>query len=383
MVSDICTSLAEKNVEIGLLTYSGITSSIEYKNIQIIAKQWGNIFENFKFIGFVKYMLEAKNEIGDFSSKKEIVLSALFKTHFLKKVEAYDIINFHGITPNNIYFINHCIKNGIKVIVTLHGLNSFDENILYSEEKCRMEKDFISFAYKYKIPVVVISEGIRLEILRYLDVESSDNFKVIMNGCNLRRQSNNKLSLILRSKYKISNKDKVILCVGNFSKNKNQYQVVKAFLLLPDEIKKDVKILFVGEPFGDARVQALIEENDLRDQLIVCGAVKKESVSEYYNIANYTVLASKYEGFGLSIIEGFSYGLPNLTFSDLGAVSALYDENAMIKINSRENHSLSHGVQSLLVRDWDRKKVILHSKKFSLKQMANTYKSLYKYILVR
>ena len=82
---------------------------------------------------------------------------------------------------------------------------------------------------------------------------------MITNGC----QVSGKMIEInsdIREKYKISYEKKIMLCVGNIYPNKNQFQVVRAYSMLPESIKNKLVILFLGNDCTSGEINILIKE---------------------------------------------------------------------------------------------------------------------------
>jgi len=377
MVVDIASYVAKEGIDVDLLTFSGITDAKKYKNVNILKKMWKDIILSINYKDLLIGIVNTFKTIPK-SDQKRMIMSYIMFGLFQKVINQnrYDIIHFHGISPANDILMQYCLKNDIKFVVTLHGLNAFSKSIKIFTYQANVEKNFLKKAYLKKIPISIISQGIKKEIMRHLQVEKVDNFQVISNGCMIEEQFTLKVNIY--NKYNIKQNRKVALCVGNFSKNKNQLQVVKAYKDLSKKEKNRFVILFIGSPNEDSRVKKFIEEFGLEDELILCGSVLKDEMSSYFAQADFTVLASISEGFGLSIIEGFVYGLPNLTFKDLDAVDDIYDEKVMITLKDREDDTLSHGMIDMLEKRWNADYIKNHAKRFSLDKMAIKYIEFYK-----
>lgn len=200
------------------------------------------------------------------------------------------------------------------------------------------------------------------------------SFSVITNGCDVRQKSQ---IVDIRLKYSIHKNVFLFVFVGNVNTNKNQRQVVDAFCLIDEQVRKNIKVIFAGG--GDWKQLAdYIAEKKLDSNLIVCGPIAKEDIHNYYLAADATILTSLSEGFGLSIIEGFVYGLPCLTFANLPAVKNLYSPDSMLLCEFRDTHRLAECMLKMVDIDWDKNAIIEHSKQFSLQNMADRYINLYR-----
>ena len=154
-------------------------------------------------------------------------------------------------------------------------------------------------------------------------------------------------------------------------------------MLLPNEEKYKCKVLFVGKYSETDEVVNFIREHHLEQDLVLCGIQPKDKVPQFYQTADATILTSKAEGFGLSIIEGFVYGKPNVTFADLPAVPDLYDEKAMVLAKDRSNQSLAKAMEEVMHRTNDAEYIKKYVRKFSFELMAEHYIKAYEKILNR
>ena len=88
-------------------------------------------------------------------------------------------------------------------------------------------------------------------------------------------------------------------------------------------------------------------------------------------------MASRDEGFGLSLIEGFSFGIPCVTFSDLDAVQDIMNEDAVLLCASRDDKDFSDVISAAIKKKWDKEKITEYAKQFSLETMAERYCKFY------
>jgi glycosyltransferase involved in cell wall biosynthesis len=379
MVMDIATSTSIKNTSVDLLTYSGITDEKIYNNVRILQKTWFDIFFAIRLKHCLKALSIVLSRKASLNELVKIAYSYISIGLFQKIIfkNEYDIIHIHGISPTNLPIIEFLLEANIKFVVTLHGLNSFSSIVIASDFYKKNEKSFINRAYKSSIPVTVISDGIKKDISYFLGKSILDNFTVIPNGC-LTGKVSDLSSVNIRKKYNISKDSKIALCVGNISPRKNQVQVVRAYSKLTTEERDKFVILFIGSLGSGLEMQEMISELGFVDKLILCGSIPKNEMHCYYSSSDFTVLASISEGFGLSIIEGFVYGLPCLTFYDLDAVSYVYNEKSMMVLHDRTDLEFSKGMVSILNKSWDKDFIKKYSCLFSLEEMGKKYINFYR-----
>lgn len=182
------------------------------------------------------------------------------------------------------------------------------------------------------------------------------------------------MSISIKKKYNIPEEAKVLLYVGNISKNKNQLQMVRAFGLMPVALRKQTYVLFCGANYliNSELEIAMTVVND-SNHLIFCGSVAKIDMPDYYKDADGVVLLSYSEGFGLSLIEGMHFGLPCAMPIDLDAFEDIYDACAVQPIRDRDDKTVADALQELIVKDWSRDAIVCYSDKFSSDTMARNY----------
>lgn len=378
MVHDIAEYTA-KSADVDLFAVMCYTPKLDLDGFTVIGCSWGKLFANISW--------RSVRDAIAFLSKYKLPLKECLRTFYMylsmgqleKIANDYDIIHIHGCSALTDAAIKVCQRKHKSFLVTLHGLNSFSDEIKLHPSLKLYEKDFLAEAAQKHYPVTFISSGDKAKVENYLEVKV-DSFHVISNGCDVRPKHPN---IDLRDLYNINKTDFVFTFVGNISKNKNQYQVARSWSLLPDEYKQRCKVLFVGNYKDDDEVVTYIHENRLQDNLILCGMQSKDKIASFYQACDATILTSIAEGFGLSIIEGFVYGKPNVTFEDLSAVQDLYDENAMVFANERTDEALTEAMQKVMNTTFDKEKIIHHVKLFAFERVAEKYLSLYKLLVDR
>lgn len=182
----------------------------------------------------------------------------------------------------------------------------------------------------------------------------------------------------IREKYSIPLEDKVILYVGNISKNKNQEQMVRAYGLLPENLRVQTWVLFCGNNHSNNHeLEDLISSTMNGDHLVICGGVDKAEMQLYYREANGVALLSIAEGFGLSLIEGMHFGLPCMMFTDMDAFEDIYNTDAVVPIETRDDVMVARAIETLISNTWHKERIVSFSKRFDSFSMSEKYKRVY------
>ena len=381
MVYDIAKGVATKSHVEVLASY---TRGAEFiiDNILFLKRSFGLFLLNIHHvISFILVFRLWKKYHMQFPTLIRLIYFWLISGYYYDVVEKgnYDIVHIHGCSFETELWMHVCKKAHQRYIVTLHGLDSFSDSINLEKAGKQYERDFLNRVVKGDIIISVISTGIKKTIEETYQKYNCSNIKVVCNSFGELTQTN---LINVRAKYNIPEEAKVILYVGNISKNKNQKQKIEAFSLLPEKTRQETYVLFCGKkPESQDSFYQVLEKSNSAEHLIVCGSIDKENMPNYYQTANGVALLSIREGFGLSIIEGMHYGIPSMMFSDMDAFSDIYDDKAVIDILNRQNDTVADCIIQLLNNKWNKKTIKDSSKKFSSDTMANNYIRVYEDII--
>ena len=161
-----------------------------------------------------------------------------------------------------------------------------------------------------------------------------------------------------------------------FREPKDQETVINALQYLPD----NVKIVFLGEGKTQKKCKNLAKELNKEDKVHFLGI--KQNVCDYFQIADYIILSSHYEGLSLSSIEGMASGKPFIA-SDVKGLSQI--SGAGILFKESDSRDLADKIMEL---ERDRNyynqvvsKCIERSKKYDIKNTVNSYIQEYEKVL--
>ena len=376
MVFDMAKHISQTN-QVDMFVANTFSLSVQLEGVNIIKRTWMSYFcgltlnsllNGFKYVK--KYKLPLKR-----SFRELYMYTSLSQLH--SNLMEYDVVHIHGCSEITDSMIRMCKIANVPFVVTLHGLNSFVDSIKLPFSLKRYERDFLKEASSNGYPVSFISTGNKKTAESFIGHDVA-NFYVICNGCDVVEKGSTQN---IREKYHIYEDEFLFVFVGNISKNKNQIQAARAWLKMPEEYRNRSKILFVGRYFETDEVAKFIKIHNLQDKLILCGIQPKEDIFNYYETCNATILTSLTEGFGLSIIEGYVYGKPNVTFKDLPAVEDLYVNDAMIAVEERTDEALAKAMVEIMCKIIDCENIKSVSKGFSFQRMTQQYVELYKSVI--
>ena len=287
-----------------------------------------------------------------------------------------DIVHIHGVGISLMPAISVCENNKIPYLVTLHGLIGLHSSVNTPLHDKMIEKEIIKHFDKTNRIYSVISSGIKRRIIENYHVNNVDNIKVILNGTNIESNEYDPKFEHLRDKYKIKSDYKLLIAIGNICERKNQEQIIRAIKLLTDNSIK-CHLFICGNDTTNGRFNSIVRENGLDNIVHNLGFVDKSSIWTILKQVDLNIVASKDEGFGLSIIESLCAGVPTVTFKDLDAVVDLYDKEVMLLSDDRSDQGLADAIGFALQKKWNRDLIIAQSKLFQMKNISAQYISTY------
>ena len=330
----------------------------------------------------IKWFFTYRQPIKDRIRYAAYCLNKGLMRHYLKKINP-EVVHIHGIGTNTKVFIEVCDELSVPYIVTLHGLIGLNDTVSAPTWDKKLEKEFLIDCEKRKIPVTVISSGMKKRIEENYLFKSSNSISVITNGTNVKENFFKVKLTDLRREFNISSGVKIAVVVGTLCERKNQIQVVEAFEFLSKYERENVCIFMCGVDCTDGLISNVIIERNLSNNIFLLGYVPHEEIDCIYEQADFNIVASVDEGFGLSIIEAYKHGLPTVTFGDIDSVNDLYHRDTMVVCDGRTSESLAKGISYAISKSWNRDFIIEFSKSFSLEKMAEKYLEEYTYALNR
>ena len=195
---------------------------------------------------------------------------------------------------------------GIPGIVTIHDLIFLRHPEYYHWWDVEIYRRKFKSTLKEASRIIAISECTKRDILYYGDFPE-DKIDVIYQGCSNRFRKSVSEADKNRVKAKYNLSDNFILNVGSIEARKNVLLAVKALGCLLDSFR----MVIVGKhtKYTD-EVIAYVKKNGLEDRVQILHGIPDDDLPVIYHLAKVFVYPSRYEGFGIPIIEAIQTGLP-------------------------------------------------------------------------
>ncbi len=156
-------------------------------------------------------------------------------------------------------------------------------------------------AIKYCLRTIVLCEAMRNQVVRHCP-NATDKVIVSKPGC----------SLPFIDRPKDTKRCKRLVFVGRIVPQKNTEMLIQALSLLKDE---QVCLTITGDGPSRAGAEKLISQNNMQSRVRITGFT--QHVEDYIDEADYLVLPSVYEPFGLVVVEAFTRATPVIGFSTI------------------------------------------------------------------
>ena len=212
-------------------------------------------------------------------------------------VGRYDVLHFP-------YDSSVAWKRG-KFIVTIHDVKPllFGSNHQKRNLNTVIERMIIPNQSMQVDHVVTVSQWSKQDIVRYLCLPQ-DQISVVPPGVD---------PIYFRptdSLERDRSKRPYVLSVAGSDPMKNVETLVEAFAKLPPHLRESHDLVLAGDLRNRSQVHARVRQLSLESQTLFPGVVAEDQLLALYQHAAVFVFPSRYEGFGLPVLEAMACGCP-------------------------------------------------------------------------
>ena len=287
----------------------------------------------------------------------------------------FDFIHFNYV-PNLIngsYFLLKLAKMmGTPVVLNIHGIIPLEHKI--SPELGTIKPLDLMIPLKscqLADKIIANTEFMRKKIAAWYGVDLN-KIMVIPNGVDLREFSKNEETITLDG-------DPAILAVTGYASRIKGFDVLlhavaKLRLALPN-----IKLHLLAVKYGECL--HLLQELGIEEFVVFHGVVEHSLIPIYYRSADICIIASRHEGFPITLLEAMASGIPVIA-SNIGSLQEiLSDSKDGILFNVEDAEALSKTILTLY-HDKDLRKIISNNAlktvaNYSWENVAEKYISLY------
>ena len=210
---------------------------------------------------------------------------------------------YHGLTGELPLGLSEA---GIKSVVTIHDLIFMRCPEYYNPVDVAIYKWKFRNTCKQADRIIAISECTRRDIMELGEIDDS-RIHVVYQSCGTRfcQQVGEAQKAEVRSRYSLP--QRYILFVGTIEERKNALLAAQALPYLSDEIH----LVLVGRQTAYAKtITSFARQNGLANRIHMLSGVPTSDLYAIYQQAECFVYPSRYEGFGIPVIEAIQSRLP-------------------------------------------------------------------------
>ncbi len=293
-------------------------------------------------------------------------------------LDAEEVDIYHGLSnelPIGLYNYKR-----IGTVLTMHDLAFIRYPKFYNVIDSLMYRKKYGASARHADHVVAVSEYTRQDVINYFGVEP-ERVSVVYQGCSpIFAHLKPEQVAFVRGHYQLP--ERYILFVGSIEERKNLALAVSALAQLPD---REICLVAVGRrtPYCDF-VQAEARRLGLERRVRLFHNIPTEHLPGFYGGASVFVYPSRFEGFGIPIIEALNAGTPVI-----GATGSCLEEAGgphSLYTSPDDAEELAELLKQVL---WDedraetmRQEGKIYARRFSPKQIMKELRAIYENVLL-
>ena len=210
---------------------------------------------------------------------------------------------YHGLTGELPLGLSEA---GIKSVVTIHDLIFMRCPEYYNPVDVAIYKWKFRNAIRQANRIIAISECTRRDIMELGEIDDS-RIDVVYQSCDtrFRQQVSPEQKQDVRARYSLPKR--YVLFVGTIEERKNALLAAQALPYLSD----DIHLVLVGRQTAYAKtIFSFARQNGLTNRIHMLSGVPTSDLYAIYQQAECFVYPSRYEGFGIPVIEAIQSRLP-------------------------------------------------------------------------
>lgn len=346
-----------------------------YENILIVSNDYKENEKNLeKMCSNIFYV----DMIREINLKKDI--DAIIKIKRILKKEKPDILYLHSSKAGALGRLAAFFCRRIKIIYNAHGW-------YFNADIGKKKKIFFQLVEKFLAyrtnKIIAISKS---EYNSAIEKKICKENKLVLieNGIDVDKYADyENYREYTREKLGIKDNDIVIGIVGRISEQKDPITSIKAAVELIKQ-KSNIYFMFVGSGDLEEEVLKIARKNNIESNIIITGWV--ENVKQYIAAFDIALLPSKWEGFGLAILEYMICKKPIVVTKIGGIADILENPNSAFFVEKENYKDIVNKVEKIIDKKNDINDMIEENYKicktrFSIKRVAKQTDELFQEVI--
>lgn len=245
-------------------------------------------------------------------------------------------------------------KPGLKTVITVHDLGAEYLPGFHQLKQVLYLKLMTYYQLKGATKIIAVSEATKKDLIKKTGIKS-EKISVVYEGVEDRIKSDSIRDTL--KQYGLE-KNKYFIFVGTLQPRKNLERSIKAFSkFLNNTSAKDFKLVLSGQKgWKYENIYSLPQQVGIEDNVVFTGRVSDQDLAVLYSQASALVYPSLFEGFGLPILEAYSYGCPVIT-SNISSMPEIAG-NAALLVNPYKEDEIYSAMLKIVTNDNLRKGLI-------------------------
>lgn len=298
-------------------------------------------------------------------------LKCLSQLKRLLNQEQYDLVHTHTETGGLLLKLAHSAKGRSKFVYTPHGMSFWKGSSLKSQMVYKPLERWICSGMD-------ITLGMNREEMDFLQSwNKSSGIYVHGIGLNVSRmQTPGRTPEDVRKEFELTQKELLIVSIGELDDNKNHIIVIRALAKLD---RTDWKYVVCGVGPNKDKLLKTAEELGVVNQIVLAGY--RSDIPDILNATDIFVLPSFHEGMPVSALEAMACGLPVVCSEIRGDVDIVKDGDNGYLFRPADSDMLSEKIAILMddavKRESMGRKNLEIVKGFSLEAVTEELKAIY------
>ncbi len=326
---------------------------------------------------------------NNFINKK---LNSIWRSNWVKKdLQKLNIDIYHGLSHEIPFGIN---KTKIKTVVTIHDLIHERYPKQYKKLDIKIYNKKFRYACTNADAIIAISQQTKEDIIDFYKIDEN-KITVCYQSCNpsFATKISSDVKKKIKEKYKLPSK--YYLYVGSIIERKNLLTICRAMKLLKVLNKQETIPLVVignGSSYFN-EVKLYVADNNLQSEIIFLNETEEAQDIDFKNANDFPAIyqnaiamiyPSKFEGFGIPVLEALWSRLPVIT-SNVSCLPEAAGEGSIL-INPTDAYAMTNAMLTVATKEEIRMQMIddgwQHANKFTNEKCAAAVMEVYKKLMV-
>jgi len=220
----------------------------------------------------------------------------------VKNLKSDGIEIYHGLSHELPFGI---AKKGIKTVVTVHDLIFMRFPQFYGAVNRAIYTLKLKYACRVADKIIALSERTKADLVELLGI-APEKISVIYQGCDaaFKTVCTPEEKQAIAKKYNLPSE--FILNVGTIEERKNLWVLIRALTF-----HNDMRLVVIGRQTAyTAEIKKHMSKFQLNNQVMFLNNVDFADLPAIYQLARLFIYPSRYEGFGIPILEALNSGTP-------------------------------------------------------------------------